>query len=526
MLKYKKEQYIKRNNPIFFLICPPVGGLEFVNLPLVSISPLPLHLVHHIAAGEVIEKPSSVIKELIENALDAGATRIGIVVEKAGLQFIKVTDNGQGISHKDGEMLFTRYATSKVKQLDDLVQLKTHGFRGEALFSIMSVADVEVLTKRTKEKNGSRIQTEHGMVKSITPIGHRTGTTVNIRNLFQRFPVRRKTIHIGKEKKDIRKIVESYALIYPQHAFSLRQDGTLIFSSYEHQSDQERLELFWGIAPNSLLCIEQMTIYGRILGWITTPENFASHNRHQLLSVNKRAIVSPELSRAVETGLHTFRHAGKYPQYAIHLELNPHIVDANIHPQKTQIRLLHLDEVMQELTQAVSKTLARAETKELTYTGQSVFPILQHAPVSEKQQSEFQILGDVLQLENTFLLVLTNQGVLLVDQHSADERLWYNRLLKEKKLLKKIEAHLSEACQNELDDDLYQHSFDDQINGKIATIACHAAIRAGQKLSQIDAKNLIEKLLAGGNQTLTCPHGRPTYIHVSSQQLAQLFRRS
>lgn len=486
------------------------------------IEPLAPHVIHHIAAGEVIDRPVSVVKELVENALDAGATRIEIEIEKGGLQLIKVSDNGHGIAKTDAEFIFSRYSTSKLAKLEDLYALNTYGFRGEALFSIMSVADVSIRTKHDLEEVGYEIATHHGQVSSITPIGTRSGTTIEVRNLFQQFPVRLQSLQPKKEYQVLLKLIQSFVLSQPKVTFLLKHDNKIILSAFGQEDIPLRIENIWNLHTKHQLFFEGNHVHGSVQGWISTPEFFSSNKAQQLIVVNNRLIFSSTIHKAIETGLKNFKHTGKHPRYFLSLQLNPHILDVNIHPQKKQVSILHEPELLEVIRDSLHQALEQQSAKSVRYTASRLFSS-DYLPVKDSPQ--LKIIGDIQQLDHTYLLATTTQGIILVDQHAADERLWYNKLRKDKKLLQKLELHLTEACKNELHDDIYQHSFNEEIDARIATIACHQAIRAGESLGQEIAKELILQITQGGMETLVCPHGRPTHMFITKHQLDRTFRR-
>lgn len=485
---------------------------------------LPNHLIHHIAAGEVVDRPRSVVKELIENALDAGATRIEIELEKAGLQLIKVSDNGQGIHQDEAELIFERYATSKLQQLSDFSALETLGFRGEALFSIMTAGNVSLTTRQALSEVGTLIRTFQGKVEEIQPIGHKTGSTVIVQDLFHRFPVRRKSFEPKKELREIQQLVHGFAIMHPSVAFRVMHQGRTLFSSYEHEQTLDRLEKIWKVPRSEWVAFKHPLPTGTLSGWLAKPESFAPHSHHQLISLNSRMISAPEIHHALIQGLGTFQYKGKFPRSFLQLQLDPHTLDVNIHPQKTTVQILNQTEILHEISQAVRSAMFQS-AGDLSYRGSQLFP-LQEIETRVRDTASIHILSDVLQIDHTYLVAHTDRGILLVDQHAADEKLWYNRLRENEKLQEKLSLQLSEAAKTELADDIYQHSFPENVESRIATIACHTAIRAGQPLSQAEMKQLIEKIIAGGTNTVTCPHGRPTFITLSLGQLSQVFRRS
>lgn len=484
------------------------------------IQKLPAHVIRHIAAGEVIDRPFSVVKELIENALDAQATRIEVFLEKAGQQRIVVKDNGSGVTAEELPLVFTRYATSKLSDLEDLLHLFSLGFRGEALYSIAAVADVSFQTKTAKEIHGSEIRSIRGQLQPILPIGHRVGTTIDVQQLFEAFPVRQQSIVSRREVQDITQLLQAYSLEFPLVSFQLHHNGKGIWSSYAGETYHDRIEQVWQLTPTQGLSLTTHHPYVNVQGWISTPENFVRQRKNIFCFINHRLVDDRSISKAILEGLKTFSHRQLFPKIHLSLEIPPEFIDVNLHPQKKVVQFLHSQEILHVIQRAVTETLQQAPTAHLRYTGSNLFP-----EMSVHEQTPFSVLAPIVQIDQTYLLVPTNRGFLLVDQHAADERLWYNRLIKEKKLLHSLEKKLDEETQQELEDDEYLHSFDPNINAKIAVIACHSAIRAGESLDQATMKKVVTNILAAENEGVVCPHGRPTYIQITVQQLARMFRR-
>lgn len=481
---------------------------------------LPPHVIRQIAAGEVIDRPYSVVKELIENALDAGATRLEIELEKSGLESIKVIDNGSGISTQDLPLVFERYATSKLHQLEDLLQLSSFGFRGEAVYAIASVAEVTLQSKTAHQKIGAEIQSIRGKTGRVQPIGHRQGTTVLVRQLFSTFPVRKKTIHLRKELKDITTLIQAYSVEFPKVHFALVHDGQKIWTSFGEPNVLDRLEDIWSVKPENGIEIKIKDQFFSASGWMSTPEHFVSHRKQMICFINHRMIDAKIIFPAVSAGIKTFFHRNLYPQLYLSLTIPSEFLDVNLHPQKKTVKFLHAEEIFRSIEQAIANHFQQTEATQLTYTGKSIFP-----ETGVKESSPIIIDGKITQLHQTYLLVPTNQGFLLVDQHAGDERLWYNRLLQQKQKVTELEKNADEATLAELADDEYVHSFEPNIDARVAIIACHTAIRAGQILSQSQMQDLVQRLLASGNNALVCPHGRPTYVSITVSQLARMFRR-
>lgn len=485
---------------------------------------LPQHVVHHIAAGEVIEKPVSVVKELIENALDAEATRIEVEVAQGGRERITISDNGHGVERKSIPLMFERYATSKLRDLEDFYKLKSLGFRGEALFSIMTAADVTVMTRSYREQEGTWVRTHNGKVEEVRPIGCRVGTTIIIDRLFARFPVRQQALESKRDLQQIRQLIIRYALAHPNIGFTLKHNSSLILSFFEQEEPVNRIAKTWDVSQPEVFELAAAEDDWRFSAWIAHPQAFLTQRSHQLLVINQRPVEMPQLHQTIDQSLQTFRHAGRHARYVFLLEVSPELIDANVHPQKLSVTLAQQDRILEGISTRLQQALSQLMPSELRYTGTELFG-RETEYDSVNEPVPLFAAGPFLQLQSTYIITPTQNGFLLVDQHAADERLWYNKLLQDQDLLEKLEQFLSEECRQELGDDVYQHSFDDEINARVATIACHQAIRAGEILSEPQMSELIKNILDGGNETLVCPHGRPTHLLITKNQLENVFRR-
>lgn len=483
---------------------------------------LPQHVVNHIAAGEVVEKPVSVVKELIENAIDAEATRIEVEILQGGRERITVIDNGHGIERKSIPLLFERYATSKLLDLEDFYKLHSLGFRGEALFSIMSAADVTVMTRSYREQEGTWVRTHNGKMEEVRPVGCRIGTTIIIDRLFSRFPVRQQALDAKKDLQDIKQLIVRYALAYPQTSFTLKHNSTIVLSFFQQDEPVDRLMRYWDIPQTDIFELSATEDDVRFTVWIAHPQSFASHRLHQLIVVNQRPVEFLALHQAIDQSLQTFRHAGKHPRYVFMIEVSPQLIDVNVHPQKLTVTLAKQEEILENITLRLKQSLEHIFPEDLRYSGQDLF---QSDYKTLKEPLPLFISGPFIQLNSTYIITPTQDGFLLIDQHAADERLWYNRLIKNHELLRQVEKHITQECSDELADDVYQHSFDEEVNARIATIACHQAIRAGQPLSSDEMQQLVSAIIDGGVETLVCPHGRPTHLQISKGQLDSVFRR-
>ena len=300
---------------------------------------LPDHVANQIAAGEVVQRPASVIKELLENAIDAGGTNIKILVKEAGKTLIQVTDNGRGMSVTDARLCFERHATSKIKSAEDLFSLKTKGFRGEALASIAAIAHVELKSRQEDDEVGTCIKIEGSEVMSqevcVTPVG----TTICVKNLFYNIPARRN--FLKSDTVELRHIIDEFqrvSLAHPNIQFSLFHNGSELFQLPEANYRQRIVNIFGGKTNEKLVPVEEDTAIVKIHGYVGKPE-FAKKGRgEQFFFVNDRFIKSPYLNHAVTAAFEGLLKDKAYPSYFLFLDVNPKSIDINIHPTKTEIK--------------------------------------------------------------------------------------------------------------------------------------------------------------------------------------------
>ena len=303
------------------------------------ISLLPDHVANQIAAGEVIQRPASVVKELLENAIDAKATDIQLLINGAGKTMIQVIDNGIGMSTTDVRLAFDRHATSKIKSAEDLFSITSKGFRGEALASIVAIAQVEVHTKRAEDEiatclkiSGSKVEDQE---VSVAP----TGTSIAVKNLFYNVPARRN--FLKSDKVELRHIIDEFhrvALTHPEVRFTFLQNGTELFDLPAANFRKRIANIFGNKIEEKLIPVEEMTTVAGIEGFIVKPE-FAKKSRgQQFFFVNKRFIKSPFLNHAVSSAFQGLLRDQFHPGYFIYIQIDPKTIDINIHPTKTEIK--------------------------------------------------------------------------------------------------------------------------------------------------------------------------------------------
>ena len=556
-------------------------------MPIRSLAP---EIISKIAAGEVIERPASVVKELIENSLDAQATEISVEARDGGIELIKVSDNGIGIPAAEVELAFQRYATSKICNLEDLEKICTLGFRGEALPSIAAVAEVEISTQTSYETMGSYLYLRKGEIIRKENRARAQGTTVTVHRLFRYFPARLKFLKSpNTENGHIAQVVSQYALAFPEVKFSLTLDKRLsLCTTGDGDLRQVMSEVYSPEIAQTMLEVEYKDNLITIKGLASPPALSRSNRNYLSFFVNRRWVHSHLLTQAVEEAYHSLLQNGQHPIVVINLSLPPQEIDVNVHPTKAQIRFCHDQIVFSSVKKALTGTLTRtsvASSRAMSFpTGpeyQESLAMIREAepvfPISRLPTMELPILRVMGQLKNTYIIAEGPDGLYLIDQHAAHERIIYEKILaqwSEKRievqgLLQPITLELDPREEETLKANmefLTQFGFTIESFGrrsylirtlpalaikadavemmsvllhslnsgeshrpweeKVAeSLACHSAVRAGQQLSQEEMRELI-KQLEQTKQPRTCPHGRPTMIHLSSRQLEKEFGRT
>ncbi|MHB8129713.1 MAG: DNA mismatch repair endonuclease MutL, partial [Mobilitalea sp.] len=316
--------------------------------------------INQIAAGEVVERPSAVVKELIENAMDAGASAITAEIKEGGLSFIRITDNGAGIAKEDIPLAFLRHATSKIRSAEDLLSVTSLGFRGEALSSIAAVAQVELITKTPSALNGYRYLIEGGIEKSIEEIGCPGGTTILVRNLFYNTPARRNFLKSAtSEAGYISDLMERLMVSHPNVSFKFIMNNQIKLQSSGNNNSKDILYHVYGRdISKELLPLEFSSEEIKISGYIGKPMITRGNRNFENYFINGRYIKSNIITKAIEEAYKSFLMQHKYPFTSIYLEINPALIDVNVHPQKLEIRLKNGEEVYQIIYDVIRSTLA------------------------------------------------------------------------------------------------------------------------------------------------------------------------
>jgi len=571
---------------------------------------MPIKLLDHkvvsrIAAGEVVERPASVVKELVENSLDAGSSQISVEARGGGVGLIRVTDDGAGIPLDEVGLAFDRYATSKIANLEDLESIASLGFRGEALPSIAAVAEVDVVTCAAGESAGNYLNLKDGTIVNRGRQGRSQGTTITVRNLFRKIPARLKFLKsVATENSHIANVISQYALAFPDVKFALFIDGRTVLRTpgsgqlmdtvaqvYGLEVARNMLEIGsgngeWesGVPASSLL----------VAGMVGSPAISRSNRGYLSLFVNRRWISSRSLAWAIEEAYHGLLMQGRHPVAVINVALPAEMLDVNIHPAKTEVKFQNERMVFTAVQKAVRRALIeqapvpKIEEVATAYRAPSggrqtsrVSPIgggsLPTSPVvPQTPVASLPVLRVLGQLLSSYIIAEGPDGLYLIDQHAAHERILFEKIGSER-LQRRIEIQgLLESVTFEVNprqeevlkshyQDLAEFGFSiepfgdrtylvravpalfyqkdwvgmvrellDSLSGgnkrdwqeEIAiSMACHSAIRAGQALTDDEMRELIRQL---EQVTLpnTCPHGRPTMVHLSSAQLGREFGRS
>ena len=404
--------------------------------------------VGQIAAGEVIERPLSVVKELVENSVDAGATRVAVSLTDGGVSLIEVADNGVGIDPEDLALAVRRHATSKLSHAEDLESISTLGFRGEGLASIAAVSQLEIVTRTPQSEIGARITAHAEDAGAIEKAPAPVGTIVRAHDLFANVPVRREYLKsAATELARVSGWLSTFALAYPAVTFSLHHDGKELWVMPAVDDQRARLAMVFGrSAAETLIPLDgeaTRDMHGTLSGFISSPGNDRPDRRMQLLFVNGRLLRSTLLAGAWSAGYATFAMTGRQPYGVLFLELPPDHVDPNIHPTKSDVRLRYGQQVVGTVRRAIAATLRNHATQRFgdavtaSLAPESIDASLAHLqtlferepagdPAETGAQSGLRVLA---QIDRTYILATDGSGLVLVDQHAAHERIAYERIL-------------------------------------------------------------------------------------------------
>ncbi len=638
-------------------------------------------LANQIAAGEVVERPASVVKELIENAIDAGATRVQVDIELGGRRMIRISDDGEGMTRDDAILAFERHATSKIRQAEDLGAIRTLGFRGEALASIASVAKVELLTKRPDEKVATRVVIEGSRLVDVKDAARDTGTTIAVRDLFFNTPARRKFMRSeATENYHLTSIATHYALAHPEMAFTLTNNGRDVIRISPARDLRERaFQIFGRDLMNSLLVVDGGREYvAKVTGFVSAPRERRTTRDSQYFFVNNRFVRDKTIAGGLAEGYRSVLPHGVYPVVFLFLDIPVEEIDVNVHPAKTEVRFRRGEAVKEVVADAVRQALAsagiRAEQQAAAAyperlqppTARSLEPLsvvppleqgrieFRHKPASQRDESgdlgeaeshpsplptprrefvepvanevaetddaffvdkgievpeerlqpagyaemppvdsalkiakpvevetvSYSAIKPLGQMHDSFIVAVDDEGLLLIDQHVAHERILFDKFrrsesdrgIESQNLLLPETFDLTPAQSEALsliEPDLEALGFrlmrlsgrtlaiksiptdiqpsearnlfaeildtvDAEKKGApkstfrdsiAASLACKAAVKINMKLTTEKIAWMIDRLLVTTSPT-TCPHGRPVILRLSMKDIERAFHRS
>ncbi|MGM5485203.1 MAG: DNA mismatch repair endonuclease MutL [Nanobdellota archaeon] len=564
---------------------------------MVRIKKLHDELIGKIAAGEVIERPASVVKELVENSIDAGSDRITVETEEAGAKLIRVKDNGPGMDEEDLRNSIKRHTTSKIKDEEDLYSINSLGFRGEALASIASVSKLRIRTGR--DEPGKELIYEGQDKEEINDITPPEGTIIEVNDLFHNTPARKKYMKSrATEASKISDIVTRYSLNYPSVHIKLIHNGKTVIDSPSTDSMLNNLVSLYGkdICRN-LLDVNHESGKIRVKGYISRPELTRKTRDYQTLFVNGRYVKNKAITDAVYEAYGSLLFHGTNPVFVLDIRLDPEEVDVNVHPSKMEIKLSHDDLIKYTVKKAISerlekeehipeikeepqRTLSVNEEKETrnyrfeTERQQELRPEISGPSESKPREEEktstktddFIIHG---QVDKTYILAEDEKGLLIIDQHAAEERINFERFLSEKENIPEQElvepvtlevtAKEAEKIKSMMDDisklgfgieefgintfiirrapevlseqktktfihELLEENLDELTYDKIATKACRSSVKAGEEKTHSAMKDTLKRLKKCENP-YTCPHGRPTMLRYTIKELEKMFKR-
>lgn len=577
---------------------------------------LPDTIASQIAAGEVVDRPASVVKELLENAIDAGAQQIDIEVMQAGRRLIQVTDDGSGIPADELVLAVCRHATSKLSTVEDLFSIRTLGFRGEALASIGSVSRLTLITNTRQNPFGAKLTVEGGAPAEVLSIAAAAGTRVSVEDLFYNLPARLKFLKSDTtENRHITGLVTRYALAYPHIRWSMTQDEKLIFQTTGSGERFEILQALFGpTEAGKLMPLNFEERHLKVEGYISSLSLTRSNRKDITVFVNGRWVQDPVLTSAVIRAYNTMLMVGRYPVAVLFVTIPPELVDVNVHPAKAEVRFRDQDAVFSGVQRAIRRGLlaftpipdlnttrlwgrslpetAGASWQKSSFTGVddtnkaprggelgtgSEFETAQPQPTLPG--SHLPLLRLVGQVASTYLIAEGPDGLYLIDQHAAHERVLFDQLMvqfnanaipsqalldpvvveltpeKAGILEQQLEALLNlgfeiepfgpnafvirsvpivvertdprlaiEAVVNAFEED--ETPLMAEVEARVAARVCkRMAVKAGQILSEEEQRNLL-LTLESSQSPRTCPHGRPTMIHLSVNLLERQFGRT
>ncbi len=591
---------------------------------MARIKQLSKHLINQIAAGEVIERPASVVKELVENSVDAGATKISIEINN-DCRDIRVADNGSGIHPDDIMLAFSKHATSKISTDEDLFDIHTLGFRGEALSSIISISKLTCTTRTADFDTGTKVKCENSEVKQ-TETGCAIGTIMDIKDLFYNLPARLKFLkNTNTEFSYIQELVQSIALAHPECSFELKKFGkTILQTSGQNNLLQTIKEVYSSDVISNLkevLKTDQLS-HLKISGYVSTPDYTRSSKKSYHIYINSRTVKCPIFQKAIDTAYKSLIASGKYPFVVLNLEIPTSDVDVNVHPTKKEVRYKNTNQVFNFIYTSIQAGLSNY-TEKYNLQNPEQIPQFQNTniidfvqpklekegevffdkkddtiylsdkemeqqeknfekidnenpeqrqffvPVEKEPEPEENIIG---QYKNTYILVEKEDGLEIIDQHIAEERYIYEKLMSEKNIVsqmlfvsdvievssseaelikeniekfekfgygieflkdnelifKKVPQMIAKVNPKEILADILENIDGnlDRLEEKILiTTSCKSSVKAGQKLSTWQMQEIVKKWRTT-KMPYTCPHGRPIVKFFPHKEIAGFFQRN
>lgn len=596
-----------------------------------KINVLPKNIANLIAAGEVIERPASVVKELLENSIDAGATQIVVEIKNGGNEFIRVTDNASGIEREDVEKAFLSHATSKIANENDLNFIKTLGFRGEALPSVAAVSKVQVLTKTKNDKIGTKFIIKGGEKESIEEIGTPDGTTIIVKNLFYNTPARYKFLKTDRSEGNyVANAVDKIALSNPGISFKfIRDNRTVLQTSGDGKLENAIYSVFGKDFLETLIPVELSLNEKKIYGFVSDPHRARKNRSMQHFFLNGRYIKNKTLTAALERAYEHSIMSGFFPACVLFIELPFEEVDVNVHPAKLEVRFQNEKDIFSFVYHSVKTAITKDikiniddiyeksddtdyfeditnKTQNFSQSFDSPsFSTKKHCEADQRQidkfvealdkikdekvdenveyeqetfeeyslnaEGETKYIGEVF---NTYLIAQVKDEMIIIDKHAAHEREIFNEITREAKVYKQILAAplIINCSKKEYDvlldnknllsktgfeiDDFGQKSIalrtcpsvlinddleaaimefasylmyeknvaNDKLNWLYESIACRAAVKANDDLSDYEKEIFVKRILNDKNVEF-CPHGRPVYIKYSKSKIEKLFGR-
>ena len=586
------------------------------------IARLPSDLANQIAAGEVVERPASVVKELVENALDAGARRLVIHVELGGKKQVRVEDDGEGMDPDDARLAIERHATSKIRRSDDLAAIRTLGFRGEALPSIASVSHFVLRTRARGQQSGTEIRVNGGTVASVVEVGAPEGTTIEVNDLFYNLPARRKFLKAdGAESAQVSRVVTQLALAYPEVGFTLTSGGRTLVQCPPVGSLRDRLYQLYG-ERSDLVAVGKRAGGMELTGYIAALAEQGPTRGPQNVFINRRIVKDRTIAHAIINAYSTATIKERSPEVHLFLEMPPDALDVNVHPTKAEVRFREQSLVHEVVRRGLMEALGQTSVPQLELRPQAVTngpapmsipgvlaggtfpnrwtplneprqpfadlrtsgepaPLVPPAPLAplEPLASSIRPMIPLGQFRDTFIIAIDDEGVAIIDQHVAHERVLFERVmerltagsLESQRLLIPVVLDVTASAHETLvarAAELARLGFELESFGEMtikvsavpallkvedsanallamaedlerldsgahvqdalqriaATTACHAAVKANYPLTYEKMAHILDELRATAYSTI-CPHGRPVMLRLTRREIEKNFDR-